>query len=637
MELHYPLLESIDTPKDLRALPKEQLPQLCEELRSFLIESLSINPGHFGSSMGAVELNVALHYVFLTPYDRIVWDVGHQAYVHKLITGRRKNFDTLRRWGGLAGFPSPQESDYDTFPAGHASNSISAALGMAVAAEKRKEKREVVAVIGDGSLTGGLAFEGLNNVSSFPNNLLIILNDNNMSIDSNVGGLNHYLVDFNTSRTYNTVRYDMYRVFKKFNLVGEESRKAIIRLNNSIKGAVLKSNNSFFQGLSIRYFGPIDGNDVLRLVTIMRKIKNMRGPKLLHIRTIKGKGYLPAEKNPTIWHAPGCFNAFTGERKKAPSEPQPPKFQDVFGTTLVELAQADDRVVGVTPAMPTGCSMSMLFKAMPDRAFDVGIAEAHAVTFSAGMAREGFIPFCNIYSSFAQRSFDQIIHDLCLGRYHVVLCLDRAGLVGEDGATHQGSFDLAYLRMIPDLIVAAPYDEHFLRHLMYTAYKGQEGPFAIRYPRGQGSCIDWHIDPQILPIGKSRLISEGDSDVAVLSIGTIGIEVQKAIKKVKESGVALPIHYDMIFLKPLDEELLKSISSDYAKIITIEDGTIIGGFGSAVADFLSSYQWQGKLYRMGIPDEFIPHGTVSEQKMYCSLDAEHIAKAIISLTLQKEN
>lgn len=633
--MHYPILESIETPKDLRQVPKESLPQLCRELRSFLLDELSVHPGHLGSSLGAVELNVALHYVFLTPYDRIVWDVGHQAYVHKILTNRRKAFSSLRQWGGIGGFPSPDESSFDTFPAGHASNSISAALGMAVAAAKKHEERKVVAVIGDGSMTGGLAFEGLNNVSSFPNNLLVILNDNNMSIDNNVGGLNHYLVDINTSKAYNTVRYDIYKLFRRMNMVSEDSRKAILRFNNSLKSTLTKTNNNFFQGLDIRYFGPIDGNDILRLVTILEKIKEMKGPKLLHIRTVKGKGYPPAEKDPTTWHAPGCFNVLTGERKKASGKAEPPKFQDVFGTTLVEFAKEDERIVGVTPAMPTGCSMSMLFEALPDRAYDVGIAEAHAVTFSAGLAREGLIPFCNIYSSFAQRSFDQIIHDVCLARYHVIFCLDRAGLVGEDGATHQGAFDLAYLRIIPNLVVAAPLNEPYLRHLMYTAYKGQEGPMAIRYPRGKGSCIEWHVKPEILPIGKGRKLSEGNSRIAILSLGTIGIEVQKAIRLLKDEGKALPAHYDMIFLKPLDEQLIEEIASQYTQIITIEDGCITGGFGSAVGEVLNKIAWQGQLISMGIPDEFIPHGTVAEQKAYCGIDAEAIASAVRSLT-QKE-
>lgn len=627
-ELEYTLLRGINSPKDLRALPQEQLPQLCRELRSFLLDELSVHPGHLGSSLGAVELNVALHYVFLTPYDRIVWDVGHQAYVHKILTGRRDSFKMLRQWDGLAGFPLPEESAYDTFPAGHASNSVSAGLGMAVAAEQKGEKRDVVAVIGDGSMTGGLSFEGLNNASSFPNNMLVVLNDNDMSIDNNVGGLKHYFVDLNTSKAYNTVRYDLYRLFRKLNLVDEETRKAILRFNNSLKSAISRNENNFFDGLSIRYFGPVDGNDVLRLVSILRKIKAMKGPKVLHIRTTKGKGYLPAEKDPTVWHAPGRFNVVTGERLDIAPVGVPPNFQDVFGATLVELAREDKRIVGITPAMPTGCSMSMLFDAMPERAYDVGIAESHAVTFSAGFAREGMIPFCNIYSSFAQRSFDQIIHDMCIARYHVVLCLDRAGLVGEDGATHQGAFDLAYLRMIPNLTIAAPLNEHYLRHLMYTAYKGQEGPMAIRYPRGRGSQVDWQIEPKVLPIGKGRLLSEGKNSVAVLSIGTIGIEVQKAFYKLEQDGKALPTHYDMIFLKPLDTDLLDKIAAKYDTILTVEDGCLIGGFGSAVGEYLLETGWGGHLHRIGIPDTFIAHGSVDKQRAFCGLDAAHIAKKL---------
>ncbi len=624
----YSLLNRISNPQDLRTLSAEHLPQLCSELRQFLLNDLSTNPGHLGSSLGAVELNVALHYVFKTPYDRIVWDVGHQAYIHKILTSRKDTFSTLRKWGGIAGFPSPKESEYDTFPAGHASNSISAALGMAVASEKKEENRQIIAVIGDGAMSGGLAFEGLNNASSFPNNMLIILNDNNMSIDNNVGGLNHYLVDINTSKTYNTIRYDLYRLCRKLNIVDEKKKHSIQRVNNSIKSAIAHNGTNFFEGLSIRYFGPIDGNDILRLVSILRKIKDLKGPKLLHIRTIKGKGYAPAEKDPIVWHAPGCFDVQTGERKVSKNENEPPKFQDVFGKTLVELAQSDPRIVGVTPAMPTGCSMNMLFQAMPDRAYDVGIAESHAVTFSAGLAKEGLIPFCNIYSSFAQRSYDQIIHDMVLGGYHVILCLDRAGLVGEDGHTHQGSFDLSYLRIIPNLIIAAPLNEHYLRHLMYTAYKGQEGPMAIRYPRGKGSLVDWHCEPQILPIGKGRLLTQGTSRVAVLSIGAIGTEVTKALDLLSAENKRLPSHYDMIFLKPIDQSLIAEIAGNYDAILTVEDGCITGGFGSAVGEELLSIGYKGYFKRLGIPDEFIPHGSVEKQKAYCRIDAQSIKEEI---------
>lgn len=631
----YPILDNIKNPQDLRALPLHDLPNLCRELREFLLNELSEHPGHLGSSLGAVELNVALHYVFLTPYDRLVWDVGHQAYVHKILTGRKSEFSSLRSWQGIAGFPSPNESIYDTFVAGHASNSISAALGMAVASERKKEKRNIVAVIGDGSMTGGLAFEGLNNASSFPNNLLIILNDNNMSIDSNVGGLNHYFVDLTTSNAYNSMRYDVFRFCKKLHLIDDHSKKAILRFNNSLKSAIARNDNNFFDGLSIRYFGPIDGNDIVRLVSILKKIKEYQGPKVLHIRTKKGKGYKKAEEDPIVWHAPGKFNVETGERYDTNTPNTPPKFQDVFGETLVEFAREDERIVGITPAMPTGCSMNKLFEAFPERAYDVGIAESHAVTFSCGLAKEGLIPFCNIYSSFAQRSYDQIIHDLCIAQYHVILCLDRAGLVGEDGVTHQGAFDLSYLRPIPNLIISAPMDEHYLRHLMYTAYKGQDGPMVIRYPRGKGSRTNWRIPPIILPIGKGRMVSKGSEDnkTAILTLGSIGVEAQKAISLCSKMNLHCPAHYDMIFLKPLDEELLHDIALRYRYIITIEDAAKIGGLGSAVAEYLMDIQWSGKLIRMGLPDEFIPHGTVAQQQEFCGINAENIL-SVIKSTLQ---
>ena len=633
MATPYPLLNGIDSPKDLRALSPDRLSELCRELRSFLLDVLSQHPGHLGSSLGAVELSVALHYVFRTPYDRIVWDVGHQAYAHKILTGRRDQFETLRQWGGIAGFPFPDESEYDTFPAGHASNSISAALGMSVAAELYKEKRNVIAVIGDGSMTGGLAFEGLNNASSFPNNLLVILNDNNMSIDANVGGLNHYLVDLNTSHAYNTVRYDVYRGLKHIKLINDGNKRNILRLNNSIKSLFSNNQSSFFDGLSIRYFGPIDGNDILRLVEVLRKIKDLKGPKILHIRTIKGKGYPAAEKHPTIWHAPGHFDILTAERLDKKKAGEAPKFQDVFGQTLVELADQDERIAGITPAMPTGCSMTYMMKAHPERSYDVGIAESHAVTFSAGLAREGMIPFCNIYSSFAQRAYDQLIHDVCLPRYHVVFCLDRAGLVGEDGATHQGAFDLSYLSCIPNLTIAAPRNEHMLRNLMYTAYKGQEGPFAIRYPRGKGSCPEWRNNMEISPIGKGELLQEGEK-IAVLSIGAIATEVSKAIELLKEKGETIPAHYDMVFLKPLDTTLLEYVATHYQAVITVEDGAVHGGLGSSVLETLAEMGYQGRVKRLGIPDQFIPHGTPREQYSFSGIDAQSIAQTILSLKEQ---
>lgn len=625
----YKLLSDINSPSDLRKLPEEQLSIVCDDLRSFILKVLSEHPGHLGSSLGAIELTVALHYVFNTPYDRIVWDVGHQAYSHKILTGRRDSFNTLRQWGGISGFPSPSESEYDTFAAGHASNSISDALGMAVAAAKKNEDRMVVAVIGDGSMTGGLAFEGLNNASSFPNNLIIVLNDNNMSIDRNVGGLNHYMVDLITSKTYNTVRYDVYKGLKKLKLIDESKRKSVQRFNNSFK-ALLSKQSSFFDGFCIRYFGPIDGHNVHRLVQVLTDIKSMKGPKILHVSTIKGKGYAPAEKQATVWHAPGLFNVSTGERApQKETEPLPPRYQDVFGQTLVEFAREDERIVGVTPAMPTGCSMTFMMREFPDRTYDVGIAEAHAVTFSAGLAKEGMIPFCNIYSSFMQRAYDQLIHDVALLKEHVIFCLDRGGLVGEDGATHQGVFDLAYLRSIPNMVVCAPMNEVELRNLMLTAYQSQDGPMAIRYPRGRGVIVDWKQPPRALPIGKGRVIRDGNK-IAFLSIGHIGNEVVKACELLYEAGYT-PGHYDMIFVKPLDEELLRQVASQYQAVITVEDGCLKGGMGSAVGEFMLDNDLNIKMRRIGVPDEFIAHGTPREQYEYCKMDARSIYEVAIEL------
>lgn len=615
------LIDHINSPADLRALKPEQLPQVCRELRRYILEVLSVTPGHLGSSLGAVDFTVALHYVFDTPYDRIVWDVGHQAYSHKILTGRREDFRHLRQWGGISGFPSPKESEYDTFPAGHASNSISAALGMAVASAAKDEKRKVIAVIGDGSMTGGMAFEGLNNASSFPNNLLIILNDNNMSIDRNVGGLNRYMVDILTSKTYNTIRYDLYKGLRKINLISETNRKNLLRFNNSFK-ALLARESNLFEGFSIRYFGPVDGNNVLRLVEVLNQIKDMAGPKILHLRTIKGKGYSPAEKQATIWHAPGEFDIKSGERKKAENKTEPPKFQDVFGHTLVELADRDERVVGVTPAMPTGCSMTFLMKKYPNRAYDVGIAEGHAVTFSAGLAKEGLIPFCNIYSSFIQRGYDQVIHDVALSGSHVVICLDRAGLVGEDGATHHGVFDMAFLRCVPDIVVASPLNEHELRNLMLTAYKGYDGPMVIRYPRGKGVLTDWRNTPRLVEIGRGRCLTEGEA-IAFLSIGPIGNMVQKVVERLAEKGVSAA-HYDMVFLKPLDEEMLHGIAKKFDTIISVEDGCIQGGFGSAVMEFMTDHDYHPRIRRVGVPDRFIGQGSVPEQYADCGMDADSL-------------
>ncbi len=618
------LLENINTPGDLKKLDVTQLPQLCGELRTFLIDQLSTNPGHFGSSLGAVELTVALHYVFNTPHDRIVWDVGHQAYSHKILTGRRERFHTNRKFGGLAGFPSPDESEYDAFVAGHASNSISAALGMAVAFQlKGEHQRKVVAVIGDGSLTGGLAFEGLNNASSQPNDLLIILNDNDMAIDNNVGGLNQYLVKLNTSATYNKIRHDVFQRVKNTNLIGEKGKNSILRFNNSVKSLISNQQN-IFEGLNIRYFGIVDGHDVGELIRILQNIKDMKGPKILHVSTTKGKGYEPAEKSAIEWHAPGKFNPETGERIISSSDNKPPKFQDVFGKTLVELSSENTQIVGVTPAMPTGCSMTYMMEEFPARSFDVGIAEGHAVTYSAGLAKEGLIPFCNIYSSFMQRAYDQVIHDVALQNLHVIFCLDRAGLVGEDGATHHGAFDLAYMRTVPNMIVASPYDEHYLRHLMYTAVYAVNQPITIRYPRGEGRLVDWKNKPEALPIGKGRKLKQGNSSVAVLSIGPIGNSVSDAILQLESEGLSVS-HYDMIFLKPIDEDLLREAAQKHRTLVTVEDGTLVGGLGSAVLEFLSDNKIQGiQVERIGLPDRFVTHGSVPELTRHVGTDAQSI-------------
>ncbi|MDO4703686.1 1-deoxy-D-xylulose-5-phosphate synthase [Tannerella sp.] len=627
------LLEQINCPADLRNLPANRLEDVCAELRQYIIDVLSKTPGHLGANLGTVELAVALHYVFDTPDDRIVWDVGHQAYGHKILTGRREAFHTLRRYKGLSGFPSPQESEYDAFIAGHASNSISAALGMATAFEINNEShRHVVAVIGDGAMTGGLAFEGLNNASANPNNLLIILNDNDMSIDNSVGGLSRYLVDITTSQTYNKIRYDVYRKLRKLNLISEDRRENILRFNNSLKALINRQHN-LFEGFSIRYFGPVDGHDVNNLVQKLNDIKDMQGPKLLHIKTKKGKGFEPAEQSAIEWHAPGCFDKETGRRIVPERLNQPQLYQDVFGHTLVELAEKDKRIVGITPAMPTGCSMGFMMKAFPDRAFDVGIAEGHAVTFSAGLAKEGMIPFCNIYSSFMQRGYDEVIHDVAILKLHVIFCLDRAGLVGEDGKTHHGAFDLAYLRPIPNLVISSPLNEIDLRNLMYTAYQTPDGPFVIRYPRGKGELENWQNTMEVLPIGKGRQLHEG-SDVAVLSIGSIGNEVIKAVQMAEQEGLSVA-HYDMIFLKPLDEALLHDVGKRFAQIITVENGTVIGGLGTAVAEFMTEHGYTPRIRRIGIPDQFVEHGSIPELFKECGMDAESIFQTI-RLT-RKEN
>jgi 1-deoxy-D-xylulose-5-phosphate synthase len=627
------ILKSIEFPKDLRKLKKEQLPQVCKALRQEIINDLANNPGHFASSLGVVELTVALHYVFDTPYDRIVWDVGHQAYGHKMLTGRRQQFDTNRKLHGIRPFPSPAESEYDTFTCGHASNSISAALGMAVAATQHHENRHVIAVIGDGSMSGGLAYEGLNNVSSSQNNLLIILNDNNMSIDRSVGGMKNYLhrlERFHASGTYNRWRFRISQKLFRWGWLNEERRKMIIRFNNSIK-ALLSQQQNVFEGMNIRYFGPTDGHDVIELVDYLRAIKEMKGPKMLHIHTVKGKGFEPAEKEATVWHAPGKFDKETGERLVSNSIGKPQKFQDVFGYTLLELAQNNPEVVGVTPAMPTGCSMNILMESMPNRAFDVGIAEGHAVTFSGGMAKDGLIPFCNIYSSFAQRAYDNVIHDVAIARQNVVLCLDRAGLVGEDGPTHHGAFDLAYLRPIPNLTISSPMDEHELRHLMYTAQLPNKGPFVIRYPRGCGSIVDWQCPFQEIPVGKGRKLHDG-TQLAILTIGPLGVRVRKLIET-HELNIA---HYDMRFLKPIDTEILHEVGERFSKIITLEDGVIKGGLGSEVLEYMNDHGYHPDIIRLGLPDSFIEHGTPAELHHLVGIDEEGILRAIQKLIYNKE-
>jgi len=625
------LLAHIHLPDDLRKLPINQLEQVCREIRQHIIAVLSENPGHLGASLGTVELTVALHYVFNTPIDRIVWDVGHQAYGHKILTGRQESFHTLRQYKGISGFPNPAESEYDAFIAGHASNSISAALGMSIAFElNRTADRHVVAVIGDGAMTGGLAYEGLNNVSTNPNNLLIILNDNDMAIDNNVGGLSRYLVNITTSHTYNKIRYGVYKFLRKINLISEKRRENILRFNNSLKALINRQHN-LFEGFSIRYFGPIDGHDVTDLVQKLNDIKEMKGPKLLHIKTKKGKGFKPAEESATEWHAPGKFNKDTGERMTSQQLNEPQLYQDVFGHTLVELAELDERVVGVTPAMPTGCSMNYLLKAFPERAFDVGIAEGHAVTFSAGLAKEGMIPFCNIYSSFMQRAYDQVIHDVAIQHLHLVLCIDRAGLVGEDGMTHHGLFDMAYLRPIPNLMIASPLNEWDLRNLMYTAYQ-TPSPFVIRYPRGKGELKNRQNVMEILPVGRGRKMREGNH-VAVLSIGPIGNEVVKAIDNAEKEGITVE-HYDMIYLKPMDEAILHEVGKHFSRIITVEDGTITGGLGSAVIEFMVENGYPVHVKRIGVDDRFIEHGSIPELYRLCGMDAESISKVIRDLKIR---
>jgi len=627
------ILDKINYPKDLRELGVAQLPQVCTELRQDIVNELSVNPGHLASSLGVVELTVALHYVFDTPYDRIVWDVGHQAYGHKILTGRKDQFYTNRKLHGIMPFPSPKESEYDTFTCGHASNSISAALGMAVAAKQQqkqdpsRKKTHVVAVIGDGAMSGGLAFEGLNNVSSSPNDLLIILNDNNMSIDRSVGGMKEYLINLNTTETYNKLRYKASQLLSRYGYLEDDRRKGLIRLSNAVKSAISHQQN-IFEGMNIRYFGPFDGHNVVQLVRMLKQLKEMKGPKLLHLHTQKGHGYKPAEGEDPVWHAPGRFDAATGERIKSDSSNLPPKFQDVFGETLLELAQQNPKIVGVTPAMPTGCSMNIMMQEMPERTFDVGIAEGHAVTFSGGMAKDGLLPFCNIYSAFAQRAYDNIIHDLAILNLPVVICLDRAGLVGEDGPTHHGAFDLAALRPIPNLTIASPINEKELRRLMYTAQLPDKGTFVIRYPRGRGVLTDWRCDFEEIPVGKGQLLRKGN-DIAVLSIGPIGNQVSKAIQELQEEQFPYSVaHYDMRFLKPIDEEILEEVGQRFKYVITIEDGIRNGGMGSAVVEWMSDHQYTPRIVRLGLPDRFVEHGSVAELQSLLGIDCAGIKKAI---------
>lgn len=618
------ILDTINIPEDLRKVPEDSLIQLCQEVRQQIIDDCAENPGHLGSSLGAVELTVALHYVLNTPYDNLIWDVGHQSYAHKILTGRKEQFKTKRLYGGISGFPKISESEYDSFGTGHSSTSISAALGMAIAAKiNGEEDRQSVAIIGDGAMTGGMAFEALNNAGVYHSNLLVILNDNNMAIDPNVGGLNEYLLDITTSKTYNKVKKDVWNVLGKLNRISPGMRSFIQNIDNSIKSMLLKRSN-LFEAMGLRYFGPVDGHDINHLIKVLRDLKNIKGPKVLHCITVKGKGFKEAETNQTVWHAPGKFNKVTGERIKEAAPDVPAKFQDVFGNSITELAKSNSRIIGITPAMPTGCSLNIMMHEMPDRCFDVGIAEQHAVTFSAGLAAKGFIPFCNIYSSFMQRAYDQVIHDVALQNLNVVFCLDRGGFVGSDGATHHGAYDLAYFRCIPNITIAAPLDEEELRNMMFTAQLPDMGPFSIRYPRGNGYLKDWHTPFRQLEIGKGRCLIEGE-DVAILSIGAIGNLAKKAIGGVGDISVAL---YDMRFLKPIDEKLLHDIFRKFTRIITLEDGTINGGLGSAVCEFMAEHHYDARICRLGIPDEFIEHGTQQQLYAECGYDKNGIAACI---------
>ena len=628
------MLQKIITPHDLKLLKEDELKQVCQELRQYIVDVVSVNGGHFGASLGVVELTVALHYILNTPYDQLVWDVGHQAYGHKILTGRRENFHTNRVYKGMSGFPKRAESEYDTFGVGHSSTSISAALGMAVASQYKGETdRQHVAVIGDGAMTAGIAFEALNHAGIENSNLLVILNDNNMSIDPNVGALKEYLTDITTSKPYNRFRDDIAHVLGKISALGPDAFKFAQKIEKSIKGTLLKKSN-FFEALKFRYFGPIDGHDVEHLVKVLRDLRDIPGPKLLHCITVKGKGYALAEKDQTKWHAPGLFDKITGEIKKTKfDKPQPPKYQDVFGETIIELAEQNPKIMGITPAMPSGCSLNLMMKVMPNRAFDVGIAEQHAVTFSAGLATQGLIPFCNIYSSFMQRAYDQVIHDVALQKLNVVFCLDRAGLSGADGPTHHGAYDLAYMRCIPNMTIAAPMNEEELRNLMFTAQQDNMGPFVIRYPRGNGVMVDWQRPFKAIKPGTGRKITDGE-DVAILSIGTIGNEVVKAVENLHNDGY-YPAHYDLRFVKPLDEALLHNVFKQFGKIITVEDGCLEGGMGSAVLEFMADNNYQAQVVRLGIPDRIIEHGEQPELWAECGYDAKSIAAQVRNLGIKR--
>ncbi len=623
------LLSQINYPADLRQLDQKQLVQLCKELRQYIVDNVSIYGGHFGASLGVVELTVALHYAFNTPNDQLVWDVGHQAYGHKILTGRRDQFHTNRVYQGLSGFPKRKESQYDTFGVGHSSTSISAALGMAVASNYKNEQRQHIAVIGDGAMTGGIAFEGMNHAGVSDSNLLIVLNDNCMSIDPNVGALKDYLTDITTSHTYNRLKDEVWNILGRFSKFGTNMQEIVSKVENSMKTFLLKQSN-LFESLNLRYFGPVDGHDVDHLVHIFKDLKDIPGPKILHCVTVKGKGFAPAEKEQTKWHAPGKFDKVTGQiQKKTHTVAQAPKYQDVFGHTLVELAKKNEKIMGITPAMPSGSSMNIMMKEMPDRAFDVGIAEQHAVTFSAGLATQGMVPYCNVYSTFMQRAYDQIIHDVCIQNLHVVFCLDRAGLVGADGPTHHGAYDISYLRCIPNIVVAAPMNEAELRHMMYTAQLPREGAFAIRYPRGQGVMPEWKVPMQEIEVGKGRLVREGQ-EVAILSIGHIGNVVTNSLAQLESEGIK-PAHYDMRFVKPIDEELLHEVFTKYDKVITVEDGAIPGGFGSAVVEFMADNGYSAKVKRLGIPDQIIEHGTQMELYKECGYDDSAITNAVLAM------